>query len=210
MASFLSRALYLTPIVPPPPIVTLGSSCIDARSPTRPTGSYLVAAGESAVFGQGDRLVTFSVEVEEGLPVDLECFARVVELTLGDPRSWIAGGELAVQRVDGGSPDVRVTLASPTTVDSECLPLNTAGIYSCWTGARAMINLTRWTDGASDFGDDMTTYRIYVINHEVGHGLDRGHIGCARAGEPAPVMMQQTKSTGSCLPNGWPTPAELR
>jgi hypothetical protein len=209
MASFLGRALHLDPLIPPPALIGLGTSCIDERSPSRPSGELVVAPGESAVFGEADRVVTFVVEVEEGLPVDIDCFARVVEIALADSRSWIGTGTIAMQRVDEGTPSVRVTLASPDTTDAYCLPLRTGGIFSCWDGSRAMINFWRWEEGADSFGDDMVGYRTYVINHEVGHGLGHGHASCTGSGDPAPVMMQQTKGVGSCLPNGWPTAAEL-
>ena len=68
-----------------------------------------------------------------------------------------------------------------------------------------MLNVRRWDHGAADFSD-LGTYRTYLVNHEVGHGLGRGHVGCPASGAPAPVMMQQTKSTGACVPNGWPYP----
>jgi Protein of unknown function (DUF3152) len=43
-----------------------------------------------------------------------------------------------------------------------------------------------------------------MVNHEVGHALGRGHAACPRAGDPARVMMQQTKGVDACRPNPWP------
>ena len=172
-----------------------------------PVGDLVpVAAGDDGAPVGATR---FLVEVQSGVPVDPECFARLVEDTLADPEGWRAAG-YGFARV---GPDdwvhLRVTLAVPDTVDRMCLPLNTAGIYSCWNGERTMLNLERWTEGAESFGDDVATYRRYMINHEVGHALGFGHRSCPAAGEPAPVMMQQTKTTGACLPSGRPTPRDL-
>jgi len=188
--------------------IGLGSDCLSERRPTRPTGELDVVPGTGVVAGDAERVVRYVVEVERGLPVDPDCFARVVELTLSDERSWIGSGAFGVQRVDDGSVDLRVTLASPSTVDRYCLPLRTGGIFSCWDGRRAMLNVWRWENGATDFEGKLAEYRTYMINHEVGHGFDHGHRDCPAAGEPAPIMMQQTKTTGACEPNGWPTPAE--
>jgi Protein of unknown function (DUF3152) len=201
------QGVYLPELILDAYEIGLGTSCLDDR-PSRPTGELVVIPGSSPVAGTGE-LVTYAVEVEVGLPVDADCFARVVELTLADDRSWIGSGRWSTQRVDGGDVDIRVTLASPDTVDAYCLPLRTGGIFSCWDGSRAMINLWRWETGATDFGDAMIEYRTYVINHEVGHGLGFGHVDCTGEGDPAPVMMQQTKSTGSCVPNGWPMASGL-
>lgn len=202
------QGVYLPQLIVQGPQIEVGSSCINDRRPFRPTGDLVMVDGESEVAGVGADLIRYSVEVEDGLPIDPACFARVVELTLGDDRSWIGSGAYAVQRVDEGA-DLRVTLASPRVVDDYCLPLRTGGIFSCWDGSRAMLNFDRWQNGASDFGDRLAEYRTYMINHEVGHGLGRGHHDCTGAGDPAPVMMQQTKTTGSCEANGWPTPSEL-
>lgn len=205
----LGQGIYLPELILESNDIELGTGCLNERRPSRPTGELAVVAGSSEVAGTAGDPVTYAVEVEVGLPVDPDCFARVVELTLGDDRSWIGSGRWSMQRVDTDDASIMVTLASPGTVDAYCLPLRTGGIFSCWDGSRAMINLWRWETGAADFAADLTEYRTYVINHEVGHGLGFGHVGCPATGEPAPVMMQQSKSTGVCIPNGWPTDREM-
>jgi hypothetical protein len=85
-----------------------------------------------------------------------------------------------------------------------CFPLETNGIYSCRNEQQIVINFFRWINGAFDFGSDMETYRLYLINHEVGHILGWGHVGCPKEGALAPVMMQQSKSTMGCIAYGWP------
>jgi len=69
-----------------------------------------------------------------------------------------------------------------------------------------MINLDRWNGGAAGFAGPLADYRRYVVNHEVGHALGYEHRGCPATGALAPVMMQQTKGTGACMPNPWPYP----
>ncbi|NYH53633.1 hypothetical protein HNR06_003222 [Nocardiopsis arvandica] len=168
-------------------------------------GELSVVEGESEVMGEGP-LTTFAVEVEEGLPGETEDFAAAVEKILGDPRSWRADDERSVQRVDDEDADVRVLLAAPDTVDRLCAPLNTNGYVSCANGNRAIINQNRWVSGVPHFEGDLKTYRIYLINHEVGHTLGRGHVDCPGEGELAPVMQQQTLSLQGCERNGWVHP----
>jgi hypothetical protein len=164
-----------------------------------PRGSLVVVPGRSPVFGSG-AVRSFAVEVEGGLRVDRTAFARTVTAILRDRRSW---GE-AVQRVGSGPVDFRVTLASPGLTDYLCAPLLTNGIFSCAQGGRAVLNADRWLHGAAAYGDDLRRYRIYMVNHEVGHLLGRGHTSCPAAGARAPVMMQQTKGVAPCRSNAWP------
>lgn len=207
MASFLVRALDLDPIVPPPPLPEPGEeSCIVGED--APTGSLAIVDGTTDVVGPGT-VWDARIEIEVDLGVDGVCFANEVLRILNDPRGWGAEGGVTFRRIDGGSYDFRLILASPSKTDALCAPVPTGGIFSCRNGDRVVLNFWRWENGADPFDGDMTTYRQYLVNHEVGHALGHGHVGCPAAGEPAPVMMQQTKYTDPCVPNGWPRADEL-
>jgi hypothetical protein len=169
-----------------------------------PTGSFSVAPGSSAVAGTG-RSHTYAVEVEDGIGIAPSTFAADVDAILAAPKGWTADGTVSLQRVDAGA-SFRVVLATPATSDRLCAPLATNGIYSCHNRGRAVINLTRWTDGSRASRLPLDQYRIYVISHEVGHALGHDHVGCPGTDRPAPVMMQQTKGIGACAPNPWPFP----
>lgn len=173
------------------------------RERYHPTGKLVTAEGRSRVSGGGPP-IRFIVEVEEGIKEDPEEFARWVEKVLFDRRSWPG----SFRRVDRGAADFHVVLASPELTDRLCAPLVTGGIYSCYQDGNAVLNSMRWKRGASAYGSDLRAYRIYMINHEVGHALGKGHAPCPGAGERAPVMMQQTKGVTPCRPSPWPLPWE--
>lgn len=172
--------------------------------PQRGGGTFAVATGSTAVVGDG-QLVRYRVEVETGVPLDPDVVAGTVDAVLADPRSWTGQGEWALQRTDGAA-DVRIVVASPDTTDAMCLPLRTNGEVSCRNGDDVVLNALRWTQGARSWGDDVTGYRQYLVNHELGHYLGRGHVTCRDAGQPAPVMLQQTLGLQGCAPNAWPFP----
>lgn len=170
------------------------------------TGRLVVVPGAGEVLGRGP-VRRFMVEVEGGLGVDRAAFADVVERVLSDRRSWGGSGGVGFRRVTRGPASFRVTLASPHTTDRLCLPLQTNGIFSCYMAGRAVLNAWRWHHGADAYAGRLWAYRTYVVNHEVGHALGKGHVGCAVAGQKAPVMMQQTKGVAPCRANAWPYPS---
>lgn len=174
--------------------------------PQRASGTYAVAAAPGTRVPSG--ATSYRVEVERGLPFDARSFARAVDRTLADRRSWPARTGVPMVRVEGPA-DLRVVLASPRTTDRLCAPLRTRGKVSCRNGDDVVINAWRWAEGAASYDGDLAAYRIYVVNHEVGHGLGRGHLHCTGRGEPAPVMLQQTLGLHGCRPNPWPTDSEV-
>ena len=145
-----------------------------------------------------------SIQVESGLNLDPNCLSDMVLSILNDPRGWSTIENIDFQLVSSEYADLNVIFAKPTTVDELCYPLQTNGIYSCRNEKNVVINIFRWLSGAKDFGTDLSTYRIYLINHEVGHYLGWRHTDCPSENAIAPLMMQQSKSTDNCVPNGWP------
>ena len=149
-------------------------------------------------------LFNISIKVESGLNLELNCLSNMIIGILNDSRGWSTIEDRIFQIVDSENADFNIVFAKPETVDELCYPLQTNGIYSCRNEKNVVINMFRWLSGAKDFGTDLSTYRIYLINHEVGHFLGWGHSDCPSDNALAPVMMQQSKSTDGCLPNGWP------
>jgi hypothetical protein len=166
-------------------------------------GLLHVVGGHSRRSGRGP-LRRYTVQIEDGIQVDRRRVADTIASILGDRRGWGGTGRLSFQRVSSGPVSFRVVLANPSTVNRMCAPLITGGIYSCGMYGRAVLNLMRWQHGAPAFRGNMTMYRRYLVNHEVGHVLGHSHRSCHASGARAPVMMQQTKGVGSCRANGWP------
>jgi hypothetical protein len=194
------------------PETTAGSASGDTATTTidvealSSTDVFVVAPGSGGVTGVGD-LHTYTVEVEQGVPVDPRTFAAEVEAILDDPRGWTAAGDVALQRVGSdAAPMFRVRLATPSTTDAHCAPLLTEGEVSCRNGEDVMINVVRWLAGAAPSKLPLAQYRQYVISHEVGHALGHEHEGCPGRGAIAPVMLQQTEGLQGCTPNPWPVP----
>ena len=181
---------------------------------TTGNGTYAEIPGTSKVYGTGGQLFKFDLQVENGVTgVDLNQFASVVMSSLTNARSWTGTGNVQLQRV--AAPDqatFHISLTSSMTVRGLCgysLPVET----SCYDGgqSRVVLNVARWVRGAKVYSSDLATYRIYAVNHEVGHALGHNHAHqCLNSGL-APVMMQQTIGTKTasgkiCQANPWPYP----
>jgi hypothetical protein len=201
-------------------------------------GTWRVLPGEHTAVGHGELLYTYTIEVESGIEESdhfhVDDFARVVDSTLADERSWIGQGQVSLKRVDAmsGKPDFRISLTTPHTAHQPALcgfQIPYESSCNLVTKRRVVINLARWIRGAEAFAGDLDGYRQYAVNHEVGHALGKRHTGCPASGSPAPVMMQQSFGVSNdyvaslnqddpgnagrvladgktCQPNSWPTP----
>jgi hypothetical protein len=157
--------------------------------------------------GHSGELLRYRVQVERDIKgLVPAAFADTVTGTLSDPRSWTAGGQYRLQRVGPGSHyDFTIYLATPDTKDTLCGG-SPDGYTSCRYKDSVVLNVARWVKGAPPFKAPLTTYRQYMVNHEVGHRLGQGHMLCPGSGEPAPVMQQQTLGMHGCTVNPWPYP----
>ena len=198
-----------------PPTVAAGErpdkqvepTVVRVKVPDSGPGTYASANLEGHPAGQGGTVVNFDVRREKGVPVDVNAAAKTVQSVLNDPRSWRAGGKWRFKLVDSSArADLHIYITTPKTTDRLCAPLLTRGEVSCQNGNLVVLNAKRWVMGAETYGKDVTNYRRYLVNHEVGHSLGYQHTNCEGNGKRAGVMMQQTKGLEGCRANPWPYP----
>ena len=163
------------------------------------------------VLGTAGPLLRYRVAVQTTLPVAVPEFTGVVDSTLADPRSWIAGHDVRLQRVPAAAAhDFTIYLATPATTYELCsqggLDIRENGVpyTSCRTGDLVVLNVDRYLKSVPDYGAPLGDYQRYMVNHEVGHRLGHGHVLCPGSGRPAPVMEQQTLGLQGCVANSWP------
>jgi hypothetical protein len=187
------------------PVVPGKRAPVRITYPARGTVSYGVLPGDPRIIGTAGRLMTFQIAVEGGINgVDRTALAQFVRATYGAPQGWASGGLWRFRQVGPGqAADFTLMLVTPATRDILC-----GGGYdrytSCRIGDRVVLNVARWVHGVPNYSAPLTAYRQYMINHETGHRLGRGHELCPGPGRPAPVMQQQTLGLHGCTPYSWP------
>lgn len=167
----------------------------------------VVASTATACPARAKVEITYSVRQDGAPDADLDSFAESVASTLHDPRGWSLGGEIRFERVSSNA-DMRVVLAAPEVVEAAADACSAR--WSCRAGERVLINVRRWRHDSAAWQKSREAYRHYVVNHEVGHFLGMDHRHCPEAGQPAPVMQQQSKDREGCRNNVWPKMSELR
>jgi hypothetical protein len=154
------------------------------------------------------RTVTYRIETRGRITAGVKEFARQAAETYADPRGWRNAG-VVFKRVRGAS-DFSLVLAEASWLprfSSTC-----SAQWSCRAGRYVVINQMRWLGASPSWrgaGNNNRDYRNHVVNHETGHWLRHGHLGCPGPGRLAPVMMQQSKGLDGCRHNPWPLGSEL-
>lgn len=228
---------------PPTPVdLKVDTAELPDGSPFTETGKgtwHAIAGPAGEKKGTGGPLYTYTVEAEDGLdPATYQgddSFAASVQNTLSSPQSWVGTGNYTLQRVDANfpNPSFKVSLTSSnTTHRADLCGYQIKFEASCYrsSAGRVIINVARWIRGAKAWENDLSGYRAYAINHEVGHALGGKHVGCPENGGLAPVMMQQSFGVANdyveklnsipggdkgkvtadgkvCRPNAWPNPS---
>lgn len=133
--------------------------------------------------------------------------AAYIGAVLADPRGWRALG-FSFAEVDAHAPaadfDVWLTpapdmarmfpyahLAHMSVTDRRVAP------------PQVHLHASNWhaPPRVSGYAGHVLAYRRYLVNHEVGHVLGAEHAACPARGAPAPIMLQQTRGTGACVPS---------
>lgn len=183
------------------------------KSPSLKDPGWLVQqnAAEAALRAAAKpitKTVTYDVTTKGVITASLAEFKAQANATLNDARGWSRLGVAFKEVPSGGTLTLVLSEASQLpTFSSGC-----SSEYSCRAGRYVIINQDRWIGATSPWneaGGSLRDYRHMVINHEMGHWLGHNHEACGGAGQPAPVMQQQSINLNGCHFNPWPLASEL-
>ena len=145
--------------------------------------------------------------------VDGKEVADFIDSVLQDKRGWARLGYrfqrisrqqgIALRRTRENWKRVfHLRVSKATTVEEEC----GFSDLSCADLSKNLIlfNVDRWLQGAEASGLELIPYRHYLVQHEIGHLLGRGHAVCKGAGQLRPIMTQATIANDTCQANMWP------
>ena len=177
--------------------------------PASGPGTYRAAKKSMRPTTSSGALIRYDVRVEDGLSLNPDKAAVLIQQVLDDKRSWRGTRRWRFELAPvGETATLHAYIVTPETTDRLCAPYLTRGEVSCQNGSRVVLNAKRWLLGVDSYGSDLTNYRRYLVNHEFGHALGKTHVHCPGPGRLAPVMMQQTKGLGGCRKNPWPQATE--
>lgn len=164
---------------------------------------------DAHVTYSGTKTVTYDITSRGVVTADMDEFARQARETLADQRGW---GRMGVkfERAPANGDFTLVLSAADMMTSFSALGCDTA--WSCNVGKNVIINEDRWLGATAPWnaaGGSLRDYRHMVINHEVGHNLGREHESCAKQGNLAAVMQQQSFDLQGCKFNPWPLPSEV-
>ncbi len=152
----------------------------------------------------------YFVYKEENITINFEKFVNFINRVLTDSRGWkgykfICLNLKSTSNKKEKDKDFSIILSTPKSIQNKCKLYG----LSCTDSHKKTIyiNSNRYKKGSIHSKLSLKDYRIYLINHEVGHILGKGHVhhSTISPGQLVPVMNQATKGIGKCKPNPWPT-----
>jgi uncharacterized protein DUF3152 len=103
--------------------------------PENGPGTYQTAKKSGGSTSSDGALIRYDVRVEDGLPIDPNKAALLIQGVLDDPRSWRATRRWRFELVSvGQSATLHAYIVTPNTTDRLCAPYLTRGEVSCQNG----------------------------------------------------------------------------
>ena len=142
--------------------------------------------------------------------------SKIIERTLLDKKGWkdykfqkiyVKDG-LRLRKTDSKNKYniFHLRFSSNSTIRKTC---NFLGLSCAYMNENIIyFNSDRWLKGAKKSGLALNDYRRYMIYHEIGHLLGRGHSTCSCDGCLRNIMIQATVANDNCIPNSYPLNGE--
>jgi len=147
-------------------------------------------------------MYTYSIEFDENIVINRNLVIKKINEVLDDKRGWERLGYRFRYVIRKSDAEFKIKIVNEEKIVKIC---KFSGL-SCADMTRKIIyiNVKRWRRGSKGSKLTLDNYRTYLINHEMGHLLGRGHNKCGKGDTKVPVMVQQTLGIGDCKPNPWP------
>ena len=152
----------------------------------------------------------YNVIVEKAINISSENLQKFIHDVLTDKRGWVGYSFININypKKINKITNFSIIMSKPENIVKNCG--NALYGLSCTNTKTKIIylNSNRYIRGAKKSQLSLVDYRIYLINHEVGHILGKGHTKCPcdkKCDKKVPVMNQATRGIGHCKPNPYPT-----
>ncbi len=141
---------------------------------------------------------TYSCVIDSGVYTNPRTFAKWVAIYLADPDGWESKG----YTFSFVTKNPQILIHLTTTKGLVVVGCDPALNCAVMNGKDIYINFDLWSGKTANKSQlNLMEYRQYILSHEMGHILGYGHVKCPGVGQLAPIMLQQTKGIGACVPS---------
>lgn len=145
-------------------------------------------------------MYTYSIDFDKDIILNTNLVIKKIKSVLEDKRGWERLGYNFFYKEKNAK--FKIKIVKEEKIIKTC---KFSGLSCADTSKNIIyINIKRWRNGSKLSKLSLDNYRTYMINHEIGHLIGRGHVKCGKSGSKIPVMVQQTLGISDCKPNPWP------